>query len=235
MAKDFKPTFLPNSIPTVPKLRDYVHMGMVKTYPPKSRIEKPANYQEVLLFTLSGYIKTTMIREDGTETLFIYTPQFAVNTIWLHTYDHYMEHSLILSVVKETTVCYFSKEQIMAWMQQDWELLEQMIQQYAANIDLHYYKTLINTPASATKRMLQLLYNLCTIETPDENGWYRMPILLSQRDLADTANIHYATANRIFRWLEKEKVVKKTRKQMIIYDFKRLEHLLKNYEEIIYY
>lgn len=186
-----------------------------------------------LYYILSGKMQIAFVRPDGS---ILGIAQRDAGSVFQAEYCGFASISgdkLKFIALENSILISFSKKQIFDLLKQDDELLED----YFYIVHLTYATLahrLMNTAyLSSSQRFLTWLDKLCKTSSPNNQGHYVIDCDLTQQQIADLLFIHVTTCNKLIAGLEKEKIIKKTKKHIYVYDLTKLDQYLVNESKII--
>ncbi|MGE4273069.1 MAG: Crp/Fnr family transcriptional regulator [Desulfitobacterium sp.] len=187
-----------------------------------------------MYYILSGKLNVCFQRVDGSY-LFIATRE--AGNVFQSEYCGFASIAgdrLKFVAIENSVLVSFSKKQLFDLMEEDRQLMDDFL--YVVHM---FYATLchrlMNTASlSSSQRFLTWLDKLCKTNTPDQNGHYIIQCDLTQQQIADLLFIHLTTCNRLITGLEKEKILRKTKSHIYVYDYKKVNEYLLDENKIIH-
>lgn len=186
-----------------------------------------------LYYIASGKIQICFERPDG--SLLIIAHRDAGNA-FQSEYCGFASISgdkLKFIAIENSVLISFTKKQLFELMKDDKQVMDDFL--YVTHM---FYATLchrlMNTACLHTsQRFLTWLNKLCITNSPDEQGHYAIKCNLTQQQIADLLFIHVTTCNKIIAALEKERIMKKTKNTIYVYDLKRINDYLSDETKIV--
>lgn len=213
---------IPESFYPVDRLEKYMYLGRTCFYPKGSIILSQGMETNTLMYVQSGCLAVSMGMDDGhNKFLFHISGRSIGMTTFLSEY-----HELQIQAVKNSTVCFFSVEQILGIFREDEQIILDVLQNILTKVyyfmaqarDLNYCR-----PSS---RVFRLLYNLCLNEGKLVGDCYIINSNLTQKAIGEITGTHYVTVCKLLNILEKQEVLKKTKEKIIVYDLDRLKNMI---------
>jgi len=181
-----------------------------------------------LYYIISGSIRVRYQRSDDTSIELFYRDKGNILQAEYIQFGSICNDKLKMLAKQNTVVSAFSKKQLFELLQNDKELFDEFL--YTIHLT---YATLghriINTALlSSSEKILNWLGKLCSVNEPDKQGYYKLPCELTQQQIADLLFIHVTTCNKLFSFLERDNLVKKTKKHILVYDWQTLQEFLED-------
>ena len=122
----------------------------------------------------------------------------------------------------DTIVFGFSQRQLFDIAKEDPEIFyEYILVCHMALGQMGHRISSIGVPSSMD-RIVFWLVKLCAIHTPDENGIYTIPAIITNQQIAELLHMHVTTCSRLFNVLEANSIVSRRRNEIIVYDLEKL-------------
>lgn len=213
---------IPDSFPCVERLEKYLHLGCTRSFSKGSIVLSQGRETNTLMYVQSGCLSVNMGTDDGhNKFLFLIGERSIGMTTFLS--EH---HELQIYAVKNSTVCFFSMEQILEIFDEDKQIILDILQNILTKVyyfmsqsrDLNFCR-----PAS---RVFRMLYNLCIHEGRFIGDCYQIKMKLTQKAIGDITGTHYVTVCKLFNMLDKQGILKKTKDTIFVYDLERLKSLI---------
>lgn len=213
---------LPNKFYPIPKMQEYVHCGVVRSYAKGSAIVLPGESTCRMIYVCSGKVRVNMVTEDGREKLiYVDGPYSLLGRLFSTKVNDF--HIVALS---DCTLCFFTKEQLMEVFRQDEELIFEVLKNYTSKV-AYFMQVIKNMDFyTPTVRILRLLDDLCRERGKLVGDTYEINVVLSQKDIAEITGIHYVTVSKVFGCLKKQRIAHKTKDKIYIYDWEKLKKLI---------
>ncbi|AFM01874.1 Crp/Fnr family transcriptional regulator [Desulfitobacterium sp. PCE1] len=234
--RDYSSILMPSYSIRPLNFNQYLHLGKSHKLFQGEFINSICNNEEdpYLYYILSGKINICFLRTDGS-SLVIATRE--AGNVFQSEYRGFASIAgdrLRFIAVENSVIISFTKKQLFDLMEQDRQIMDDLL--YVVHM---FYATLchrlMNTAClSSSQRFLTWLDKLCRINTPDRNGHHIIECDLTQQQIADLLFIHLTTCNRLITGLEKEKIIKKTKTHIYVYNSKKINEYLLDESKIIY-
>jgi CRP-like cAMP-binding protein len=212
---------VPDNFYPVKSLQKYVHMGVLHKYRKGDTITFPGEAIDRVIYVVSGKVGVYCL-EDNKQKLMYYACRYCTIDM-LFSFGIYLAH-----IVSEenSTVCFFSKEQLFEIFRQDDEAHQDFLFNYASKCGFFMYVSKEMDLYTPTARVLRMLCELCLTKGKIVDNVYEIDIKLTQKTISEITGVHFVSVSRIFGWLKKEKIVNKTPNKIIIYDLPRLKDMI---------
>ncbi|NBJ14609.1 MAG: Crp/Fnr family transcriptional regulator [Dehalobacter sp. 4CP] len=216
---------LPNHFYPMKKLQNYIHMGVVREYRKGDSIVLPGELIDRIVYVLSGKLSISFLNEDGRKKIMFYAGPYTFSDR-LFPVDPCFVH--VVSV-EDSTVCFFSKEQLSEIFQMDKEMIFEFITSYSSKCSYFMRETHEMALYSPSVRVLRLLYDLCLTQGKLVDGVYQIDVKLSQKSISEMTGIHYVTVCKLFGYLRKENILYKTTNKITVFDLQGLKNLMNDW------
>lgn len=213
---------LPASFYPIPKIKEYVNLGIVRSYAKGSAVVLPGESTRRMIYVISGKIRVNMVTGDGREKL-IYSE--GAHSLLGRLFKTNINDFHIVAQT-ECTVCFFTQEDLKEIFRQDEDLIFEVLKNYTAKVsyfmqhirDMDFY-----TPSV---RIMRLLLELCRKQGKLVGNTYEIKIDLSQKNIAEITGAHYVTVSKVLGCLKKQGIAYKAKDTIYIYDLDKLEKLI---------
>ncbi|MCM1566123.1 MAG: Crp/Fnr family transcriptional regulator [Dehalobacter sp.] len=219
---------LPNHFYPMKKLQNYINMGVVREYRKGDSIVLPGELIDRIVYVLSGKLSISFLNEDGRKKIMFYAGPYTFSDR-LFPVDPCFVH--VVSV-EDSTVCFFSKEQLSEIFQMDKEMIFEFITSYSSKCSYFMRETHEMALYSPSARVLRLLYDLCLNQGKLVDGVYQIDVKLSQKSISEMTGIHYVTICKLFGYLRKENILHKTTNKITVFDLQGLKNLINDWMKI---
>jgi len=213
---------LPDTFYPVKKLCDYLDFGSQHSYRKGEAVLLPDEVLGKIIFVLSGRLKVSTITSDGREK-FIYS---AGQYCFMDRLFSFEEDNILIMAVEDSKVCFFTKEQLLMIFKQDEELIIDVLRNFSSKVYYFLNQTNELNLYSPSVRILRLLYELYESKGKYKNNTWEINISLPNKSISEITGLHFVTVSKIFGYLKKQKILKKTKTKIIIYDAERLKSLV---------
>ncbi|EQB21428.1 Transcriptional regulator, Crp [Dehalobacter sp. UNSWDHB] len=207
------------------KLQNYIHMGVIRDYRKGDSIVLPGELIDRIVYVLSGKLSISFLNEDGRKKIMFYADPYTFSDR-LFPVDPCAVH--VVSV-ENSTVCFFSKEQLSEIFQMDKEVIFEFITSYSSKCSYFMRETNEIALYGSSVRVLRLLYDLCLNQGKLVDGVYQIDVKLSQKSISEMTGIHYVTVCKLFGYLRKANILHKTTNKITVFDLQGLENLMNNW------
>jgi CRP/FNR family transcriptional regulator len=192
----------------------------------KARILSPSEHLcrqgdnlQSLFIIRSGLLKSYSIKENGDE--FIMGFHFPAQILGWEIFNE-GKSKISICAVEESNVCEIPLEQFKALIKSEpeieWKIFELISKQIqAAN------EVLLRT--SAEQRVAHFLMDLSKQHILQKSPSHVCKTSMTHHDMANYLHIAPETISRIFRRLQNNKIIKVNKKEIMIYDFEKLQNL----------
>ena len=217
------------------KFVHYIDRGRMEKFFEGETIAKGCNGDDdpYLYYIVSGKVKICYQRSDCSELVLFYRERGNIFQAEYKRFASICSDRLRFIAAENTVAVAFTKAQVYELFCEDKELLDEFL----LTVHLTYAsfaQRLVNTAyLTSGTRLLTWLNKLCAFSEPTEEGYYELPCDLTQQQIADLLFIHVSTCNKLFSFLEKENLVKKTKNHIVVYDWLKLREYLET-EEIFW-
>ncbi|RJE48533.1 MULTISPECIES: Crp/Fnr family transcriptional regulator [unclassified Dehalobacter] len=209
---------IPDNFYPVKGLQKYVHMGVLRKYQKGEFIIPAGEKIDRVIYVVSGKVSLNFF-EDKKQKIMFYACRHGV-------VDNLFSYQVILgNIVAEenSTVCFFSKEQLYEIFRKDDETHDEFITNLTCKCSFFMYVAKEMDFYSPSARVLRLINELCLSKGKLVNDVYKIDIKLTQKMISEITGVHSVTVCKILGWLKKEKIMRKTSDKIIIYDLQRLK------------
>lgn len=216
------PPIIPDSFLNIDQLEQYTHLGLTRSYVKGEILLSPGIPCDKLTYVISGRLQVALEDDDGQEKFLFTLSEHSIGMTLFYSEGH--ETKII--ALENSTVCYFSEEQLMQIFRQDEKLIFTIMKNIwiktryftAQSREMSFYR-----PAA---RVLRLIYNFCITEGRFVNDYYEVQCKMTQNHIAQITGTHYVTVSKLFRLLKSEGILTKKKDRLIIYDLERLKELI---------
>lgn len=222
MEESPKEFLLPDTFHPIKKLRNYVQMGMVRSFQKGDTVVLPGEIINKVVYVLTGKLSVSFLNDDGKQKSMYTAGKYAI-VDRLFPYE-----SCYVHVVSEenSTVCFFSKEQLFSVFKLDEEIINEFIVNYSSKCFHFMNEAKEMALYNPSARVLRLLLELALSEGRPVGNAYEINIRLAQKSISEITGVHYVTISKIFRWLKKENILHKTTHKIIIKDLDKLKAVM---------
>lgn len=212
------------------KFAEYAHLGQTLKFFEGEAVAKCCKGDEdlYLYYIVSGSIRVRYQRSDDSLLELFYRDKGNIFQSEFNQFASICTDKLKIIAKQNTIVSAFTKRQLYELLQNDQELFDEFL------FTIHLtYATLahriINTAyLSSSEKILNWLGKLCSVNEPDMQGCYKLPCELTQQQIADLLFIHVTTCNKLFSFLERDHLAKKTKSHIIVYNWQTLQEFLED-------
>jgi len=162
---------------------------------------KLGEYIERVYYLESGVIKTSVVHEDGYVKTLYFSGKGSVYP-GCHTAQFNIEKSLLSVAVTPVRVLCFRRADFHAYAMRHSDLMAEMLELYAAWINLHIYESAHQEYNNAFQKLCNLIFLLCNGGEKSTNR-----VDLTQQDLADILALERENVTRFLTRLRKEGIV----------------------------
>ncbi|AHF10426.1 Crp/Fnr family transcriptional regulator [Dehalobacter restrictus] len=213
---------LPDTFYPVENLCDYLDFGSQRSYRKGEAVLLPDEVLGKIIFVLSGRLKVSTITPDGREKFIYSAGQYCLmDRLFSFEEDH-----ILIIAVEDSKVCFFTKEQLLMVFKQDEELIIDVLRNFASKVYYFLNQTNELNLYSPSARILRLLYELYKSKGKYKNNTWEINIYLPNKGISEITGLHFVTVSKIFGYLKRQKILKKTKTKIIIYDVERLKSLI---------
>lgn len=206
-----------------PSLEKYIDFGTeIRLFAGEALLKQKA----FILYIKMGMLKIWLKRDNGTPIDFCYCRQgtcLQLNDLVINTEEWNIP---FVTAAQNTIVIAFTKDQFYGFLQKDRQIFDEYINSASSYSTMLRQRLMVTAGLNASLRVLTWLDRLCQCSTPDSNGTYTIECNLTQQQIADILFIHVSTCNKIFSKLLSEHVAQHARSKLIIYDNKKIKHLI---------
>ncbi|MEY8393993.1 hypothetical protein AALB64_04065 [Lachnospiraceae bacterium 45-P1] len=165
-------------------------------------------------------------RDNGTPIDFCYCRQggcLQLNDLVMNTEEWNIP---VVTAAQNTIVIAFTKDQFYGFLQKDRQVFDEYVNSASSYSTMLRQCLMVTAGLNASLRILTWLDRLCQCSMPDSNGIYTIECNLTQQQIADIPFIHVSACNKIFSKLLTEHIAQHTRNKLVIYDNKKIKHLI---------
>lgn len=221
MEEIFNGYVLPDTFYPVPKLGNYVHLGSERSYLKGETILLPGEVLGKAIFVISGRLKVSSLTDDSRE-IFIYS---AGKSCFMDRLFNYCVERNFITADEDSKVCFFTKEQLLMIFKQDEEVILDIYRNLSSK-NAYYINQIQETHLfSPSIRVFRLLYELYKTNGKWIDHSWQINVSLSNKKISEITGLHFVTVSKIFGFLKKQKILKKIKTKIIIYDEKKLKEL----------
>jgi CRP-like cAMP-binding protein len=217
---------LPQNFSPMLKLRDYVHLGIIRNYHKGESIVFPGETIDSIILVLSGKLGISFMHEDGKQKFMYYADPYTFIDEALGIFTDCYIH--VVSA-EDSSVCFFEKFQFLTILHQNEELLLEYISCFSSKRCYFMREASEAVLYKPSVRILRFFYSLCSLQGKLVDNVYEIDIKISQRAISEMMGVHFITVNKILRYLKKEKILDKTRNKIIISDLPKLKALIESW------
>ena len=180
------------------------------------QVWKLGEYIERVYYLESGVVKTSVVHEDGYVKTLYFSGKGSVYP-GCHEAQFNIEKSLVSVAVTPVRALSFRRSDFHAFAKRNPDFLAELLELYAAWINLHIYESAHQEYNGAFQKLCNLIYLLCN------GGGYRAGrIDLTQQDLADILALERENVTRFLSRLRKEGVIETHRGWFEVLDVDKL-------------
>ncbi|EQB22668.1 Transcriptional regulator, Crp [Dehalobacter sp. UNSWDHB] len=211
------------------RLEKYLHLAHKRIFPKGAIVEAQGENANSVLYVKSGCLGVSIGSDDGC-TKFL----FHINekTIGAAINSNEENSEVQIHAIRKSTVYFFALEDILEIFNEDKQVLLEVIQNIldksyclmTKTRDLSYYR-----PSS---RILRFIYNLCISEGKLVDNYYIINTNLTQKTIGDITGTHYVSVSKLFKMLEQQRILKKTKDKIYIYNLPKLTSMI---DEVLKY
>jgi len=216
------PKIVPDSFHPIKKLRDYTFIGNVRSFQKGDTVVLPGETIHKVIYVLSGKLSVSFLNDDGKQKSMYTAGRYSI-------VDRlFPSENCFVHVVSEenSTVCFFTKEQLFFIFKQDEEIIYEFIVNYSSKCFHFMNEAKEMALYNPSIRVLRLLQELCLSEGKPVGNAFEINIRLAQKSISEITGVHYVTISKIFRWLKRENILHKTTNKITIKDLDRLKALV---------
>jgi|GEM_PF-955646 len=214
---------IPDTFYPVEKLKEFIHMGIVKTYARGSAIILPDDENYMLIYVLSGRIRVSVITDDGKEKLQYFSGENGI--IGARLYRMNNNDSIYAVATEKSNVCFFSEEQLRKIFKQEDEIIFEVIKSIISKTHFFSKQNLERDFYNPANRILRLLHGLYLTNGISVGDSYEICMNLSLKFISQITGAHYVTVCKVLGYLKKQNILEKMKDKIIIYDPDKLEEL----------
>jgi Cyclic nucleotide-binding domain. len=203
---------IPDTFYPVEKLKDFTHMGTVKTYAKGSTIVFPDDENYMLIYVLSGRISVSVLADEEKEKLIYYTGENGIICARMYHMDN---DNIYIVATQKSKVCYFSEEQLSTIFSQDNAIIFEIIKSFISKVRFCTKQNLELTYYNPTNRILRLLHEVYLSNGILVGDSYEICINLSLKFISQITGAHYVTVCRVLGYLKKQKIVEKIKTKLL--------------------
>lgn len=209
-------------------LEKYIHLGTMHKLFQGEFINSSCNSNDdpYLYYIVSGKILICFERADGSILSIAHRVKGNAFQSEYSGFASFSNDRLKNIALENSLLVSFSKKQFKELMKED----DQVIEDFMYIVHMYYAtvgQRLLNTASlHASQKLLTWLDKLCKTNSPNEQGHYAIECNITQQTIADLLFIHVTTCNKLLAELEKEKIIKKTKTHLYIYDANKIEEYL---------
>jgi len=216
---------LPDTFFPVKRLEKYIHLGSLHHFRKGDVLSFPGVEIERAIYVISGEVSVSLLSDDGRQK-YIYTAHAngVLNRLFFRD-----RHPGLLVAEEDTQVCFFSKDQLAQIFENDRELIFDMMRNSESKVYYFMNQTKEMVFYSPTVRVLRLLRELCLSEGNLSDNVCIIRRSLSQKNISEITGVHPVTVCKVFGLLKKEMVAEKTRTEITVMDFDKLQNMIEEY------
>ncbi|HWQ40997.1 MAG TPA: Crp/Fnr family transcriptional regulator [Desulfosporosinus sp.] len=213
---------IPEFFHSVEGLDKYMHLGHTRSFTKGSILLSQGTKADSVLYVHSGCLELSIGKDDGQNKFLFHIREHSIGmTIFLST-----SHELQLTAIENSTVCFFSIEQLLEIFHDDDQLLLDFLQNVLTKTYYFMVQARDLNYSRPSSRVFRLVYNLCIAEGTLIDSSYHINTNLSQKAIGEITGTHYVTVCKLFNLLNKQGVAKKTKDKIIVYNLERLKELI---------
>jgi len=214
--------FIPESFCQVDRLEKYMHLGYTRVFPKGSIVLSQGMESNVIMYVQSGCLAVSMGADDGHNKFLFH---IGTHSIGMATFLSEF-HELQIYTIKNSTVCFFTVEQILKIFHEDEQVILDILQNALTKV--YYFMTQARdlNYCRPSSRVFRLLYNLCLNEGKQVGGYYVIQTKLTQKAIGEITGTHYVTVCKLINILEKKGVLKKTKDTIYVYNLEKLKNMI---------
>ncbi|NLI93533.1 MAG: Crp/Fnr family transcriptional regulator [Peptococcaceae bacterium] len=219
---------IPESFYPVDRLEKYMHLGRTRMFPKGSIVLSQGKESNALMYVQSGCLAVSMGADDGHNKFLFH---IGARSIGMATFlSEY--HELQIYAVKNTTICFFTVEQVLEIFHEDEQVILDILQNILTKVYYFMAQARDLNFCRPSSRVFRLLYNLCIREGKYTGDHYVIHSNLTQKAIGEITGTHYVTVCKLFNILEKQGILKKTKDKIYVYELEKLKNMI---NEVIEY
>lgn len=189
-------------------------------YPPKKRVVLDAT-QGNTIYLYKGTAKIFIFNEMGVERLLFFMKEKNACACG------YPNVPMILETVDECEIYYINTKKMLNALAYSQDMLEHLWDNMHRRLGLLAERLLDMGGASNKGKVCKLIYHLATVSTrTDENGGIIVEQLPNRTDIALYVGTHKANVVKCMAQLEKEQIISRVGKGLIVHDLDRLREVV---------
>ncbi|WP_368292771.1 Crp/Fnr family transcriptional regulator [Dehalobacter sp. TBBPA1] len=217
---------LPQNFYPMLKLRDYLHLGIIRHYRKGESIVFLGETIDSIILVLSGKLGISFMHENGKQKFMYHADPYTFIDealgIFTSSYVHVVSE-------EDSSVCFFEKFQFLMILHENKELLLEYITCFSSKRCYFMHEASEAVLYKPSVRILRFFYLLCNTQGKLVDNVYEIDVKISQRAISEITGVHFITVNKILRYLKKENILNKTRNKIIIYDLPQLKALIEDW------
>lgn len=212
------------------KFAEYAHLGLTLKFFKGESVAKSCRDDDdlYLYYVVSGGVRFCYQRGDESQVELYYREKGNIFQTEYKQFASICNDNLKVIAKENTIVSAFTKQQLYELVQQDRDLFEELLLVTHLTFGTLGHRIINTAYLSSGERILTWLTKLCTVNELDKQGYYKLPCELTQQQIADLLFIHVTTCNKLFTFLERSQLVKKTKKYIFVYDYQKLLNYLED-------
>ncbi|MDJ0304529.1 MULTISPECIES: Crp/Fnr family transcriptional regulator [Dehalobacter] len=220
---------IPDTFYPIEKLREFTHIGVVKTYAKDSNVILPGGKDYMLVYVLSGRISLNLMTEDGRERVIYFSGE---NGILGRLYKMENDNDAYAVAIEDSKVCLFFEEHLRIIFRQDEDMIFEVLRNCLSKVSYYMRQTIERDFYNPTIRILRLLHGLYLTNGISVGDSYEIRMDLSLQFISEITGAHYVTVSKVLKYLKEQKIIEKKKDKIIIHDLEKLKEL--THEKHIY-
>lgn len=212
------------------RLVNYLDLGKEHRIFINEKIDNQIRGEEdpFLYYILSGKFKLSATNYNGDLIDFTYCT--AGNFMWLNSPSPMVELCNLSRplAVENSILISFTRAQFHQLISNDALLFNEYLEGISSYCLQLKQRVLMTAGLSSSQRLLHWLDKLCLGTPCEADGSYKIECELTQQQISDLLFIHVTTCNKLFARLTFEKIARKTKKSIIVYNHDLLKYYLEN-------
>lgn len=222
---------IPDTFAPVEKLKEFTHLGTVKSYAKGSSVIFPGEEPHTLIYVLNGKLRVNLVFDDGRERLIYFAGKYTFVGRLFETYN-----TIYATAIEDSIVCNFNKQQLSQIFRQDEDIYFDIIRNYLSKVSYYMRQVAEMDYFNPGVRVVRLLYKLYNSKDFAASNSYEVDSDLSLKSISEITGAHYVTVSKVLGCLKKQNILEKKKNKIIIYDVEKLKsltqetHILSNNE-----
>ncbi|WP_368294191.1 Crp/Fnr family transcriptional regulator [Dehalobacter sp. TBBPA1] len=211
------------------RLEKYLHLAHKRIFPKGAIVQAQGTNANSILYVKSGCLGVSIGSDEGYTKFLFHIDEKTIGAT-INTNEDNSEVQVY--AIRKSTVYFFTLEDILEIFNEDKQLFLEVIQNILDKSYCLMAKTRDLSYCRPSSRILRFIYNLCVSKGKLVDNYYIINTKLTQKTIGDITGTHYVSVSKLFKMLEEQRILKKTKDRIYIYNLSKLASMI---DEVLKY